>query len=237
MMVRALHDVMVNQIVCGRFHTICVTAQSEVRGARRAVLAAGGGLPVAAGLQRGRPARARAPPCECRRWAPAHPDPRGPSPLPPGRPRPPPPPCLPPPAGLRLGPQRLGPAGPQRPARPRGAHPGGRAVGAARGAARRRRRAQRGADDQRADVHMGQQPLRAAGAVEGRPGRGHRRRRDRRPALLAAPAVRGRGRRRRGLVAAARPVRFGRPLHLRCVAGQTGRGWRPGRRRRPCSRW
>jgi hypothetical protein len=32
MPVKVLHDVMVTQVVCGRFHTICVTAQSQVRG-------------------------------------------------------------------------------------------------------------------------------------------------------------------------------------------------------------
>lgn len=35
MPVKVLHDVMVTQVVCGRFHTICVTAQSQVgRGGR-----------------------------------------------------------------------------------------------------------------------------------------------------------------------------------------------------------
>jgi hypothetical protein len=34
MPVKLLHDVMVTQVVCGRFHTICVTAQSQVRGGR-----------------------------------------------------------------------------------------------------------------------------------------------------------------------------------------------------------
>jgi alpha-tubulin suppressor-like RCC1 family protein len=28
--IKLLHDVMVTQVVCGKFHTICVTAQSQV---------------------------------------------------------------------------------------------------------------------------------------------------------------------------------------------------------------
>lgn len=44
MPVKVLHDVMVTQVVCGRFHTICVTAQSQVRAARRAALVGGVGV-------------------------------------------------------------------------------------------------------------------------------------------------------------------------------------------------
>lgn len=56
MPVKLLHDVMVTQVVCGRFHTICVTAQSQVRHRGVAVVAVvptwGGGGVVPCGRRR-----------------------------------------------------------------------------------------------------------------------------------------------------------------------------------------
>ncbi len=80
--VKLLHDVMVTQVVCGKFHTICVTAQSQVRagagraqGLGRALGLRGAGAAGAAGAQAvvaqagpAAVAAAAAPPC-CRQGA------------------------------------------------------------------------------------------------------------------------------------------------------------------------